>query len=548
MNPGEAATIHPSFAKSVDRPAPIARPADMHLVVVSALLIGVVAIGARLAFGPQVDGLDDAGYLDAAQRVGDGRSLDHLFALFRTRVGMAYPFGWLIGAGWLQPHQFWMLTTFADAVTLMSLMAAGWLLAGTAMAGLFAAALFAIYPLAIQQSSMYNPTPFQVASISLALALIALAERRDGPSRILAAAGAGVSLGIGYLFKEDVAIVVPAMVLASLATRFPRPATTVAVAAGAALVFAIECAAYWTLTGNPLFRLAATSGLAAPLAGQLQITEIWRWDAYPRSLWLMPVAVGITWWLAIPALWTAWQSRRRALLFIALLFVIVMAYLQFGSGSLSSYSPLPKSPRYTALATPLVILLVGAWLAWLAQWRRRVAGVVAAAIIAAAVPGIVFLQLSSGERARNTMAAVEAIRQLPPGAVYTDYYSARVLRLLNPERDIRVWYHADFKANRMDVQSVPEPGAYALLDHQAAKVYTSSYEMTLPPEIAVPPERWQQAWTHHAYPEGSLTRSLLDGLRGAAARLPSGNPLSSRIDRNVADMIDGDRATLYRVQ
>jgi hypothetical protein len=518
--------------------------------VAPALAIGVIAIGVRLAFGPQVDGLDDAGYLDAARRVSEGGSLDHLFALFRTRVGMAYPLGWLVQAGWLDTSQFWVLTLVAECVTMVSLVAAGWLLTGAARAGLAAAALYAVYPLAVQQAAMYCPTPFQVASIAAAVALIAAAERGDGLRRVTIAFAAGVTLGIGYLFKEDVALLVPAMVLATLIARFPRVGTAMSVCAGAALVFGVESLAYWGQTGEPLYRLAATSGLGAQISDSLQIAAIWRWDAFVRSLWLMPVQVGLLWWLAIPALWMAWRCRRvPGLAFITVLFLIVMAYLQFGSGSLSTYSPLPKTPRYTALATPLLMLVTGAWLAALWATRRRAAIVAAAAIVIAAVPCLFYLNVSASERTRNTIAALPVVKDLPAASLYTDYYTARVLRALNPDRDIRVWYHANFKTNEMLVQSSPEPGAgsYVLLDRQAAKVYTSSYEMVLPPQVSSPPASWQTVWTHRAYPEHSMSRSALEGLRAAASWLPGGNPLSSRVNRSIADIIDGDQAALYRV-
>ena len=47
-----------------------------------------------------------------------GGSLEGMFPLFRTRVGMAYPLGWLLQAGWLVPAQFWILTVAAECVTL----------------------------------------------------------------------------------------------------------------------------------------------------------------------------------------------------------------------------------------------------------------------------------------------------------------------------------------------------------------------------------------------------------------------------------------------
>lgn len=543
MNRAAAGSTPPPFARWADAGSP---------ALVAALAVVLAAVALRVSLAPQFDGLDDLGYLEAAQRVSQGRSLDGMFPLFRTRVGMAYPLGWLLQAGWLVPAQFWILTTLAECVTLVSLLAAGWLLAGTASAGIAAAALYAIYPLAVQQSVMFYPTAFQVAAVAAALALVAGAEQVPTRCwRIGLAVAAGLALGLGYLVKEDVAIVVAAAAAASLLTGFPRRSTMAAVMSGAALVFAAECVGYWLAEGNPLFRLSATSGLGAAPQDQLQISEIWRWDAFLRSLFLLPAQVGLYWWLAVPALWAAVRWGGARLAFAAVTFLILMFYLQFGSGSLSSYAPLPKTPRYTALVTPLLMLVAGAWLTQLFRRRHRAVAVACAVVVAsAAAPCIAYLHVTSSERTRNTLAVLPALRAAAPPQLFTDYYGARVLRILEPRLGkVDVWYHARFDTNEIVVLGDPASAgdAYVLLDRQAAKVYTSSYQMVLPPEIAAPPAEWQLVWRGRAYQDGSLTRAWLEGLRALAGRLPSGNPLSSRVERNVADLIDADEAYLYRV-
>jgi hypothetical protein len=193
------------------------------------------------------------------------------------------------------------------------------------------------------------------------------------------------------------------------------------------------------------------------------------------------------------------------------------------------------------------MVITGAWLASLFASHRRAASVTAALLVLAALPCLMYLQVSSTERTRNTLAASNALKELGPGTLYTDFFSARVMRLLDPSRDIRVWYHADFRTNTMSVWRSPEPDAYVLLDYQAAKLYTSSYQLPLPSAVTQPVHGWTPIWTHRAYPDGSFSRSLLEALRGAAGWLPSGNPLSSRVEHSVAEMIDGDHATVYRI-
>ena len=439
----------------------------------------------------------------------------------------------------------------AECITVVSLLLTGWLLGGIA-SGFCAAVLYATYPLAVQQGMMYYPTAFQVASIAAAIALVVVAERADGNRRLGLSLAAGFCLGVGYLFKEDVAIVVAAVAVAAVVAGFPRLSSAFALCAGAALVFGAESIAYWTLTGSPTFRLTSTSGLGFASQDNLRIGSIYHWDAYLRSLWAVPVQVGIVWWLSIPALWAVLRERSRGtggkgLVFIAAVFVLVFAYLQFGTGSFSSYAPLPKTPRYTALVTPILMLLVGAWIARLLHLRRRVGATVLTTAIAAAIPCIVFLAISSSERSRNTLALLPALDRFNNAALYTDYYGLRLIRVLDSDMpDIRMWYHAKFDTNQIFVNANPESGSLVLLDRQMAKIYTSSYEMTLPPSIDHPPATWSVVWQHRAYGEGSFPRRVLESARSVLARFPD-LPLNKRIASSIAEIIEGDDATLYRV-
>ena len=135
--------------------------------------------------------------------VARGRDLENMFALFRTRVGMAYPFGWLLQYNVLAPAQFWILTLLADAVTLGALFAGTWWLTGTTRAAMVAVILYSAYPFAVQQSVMFYPSAFQTMFIALAIALIGGAERGTMRYRTSAMFAAGAALGLAYFVKED---------------------------------------------------------------------------------------------------------------------------------------------------------------------------------------------------------------------------------------------------------------------------------------------------------------------------------------------------------
>jgi hypothetical protein len=193
------------------------------------------------------------------------------------------------------------------------------------------------------------------------------------------------------------------------------------------------------------------------------------------------------------------------------------------------------------------MLAAGGWIARMLSMRPRWAVTIGGGILIAALPCLFFLQLSSSERTRNTLAVLPVLRQLRVEDLYTDYYSARILRLLAPQATITTWYHAKFDVNEMVVVNDPRTarGAFVLLDRQAAKIYTSSYELPLPASVDQPPSQWIEVWRHRAFDEASMTRRMLAAIRRLSTRLPG--PLRVRIERSVADIIEGDDAVLFRL-
>ena len=517
------------------------------------ILLGVIvgfALAVRVSLGVHYDGLDDMGYLDAARRIAQGMGTAGLGALFELRVGMAYPMGWLLRAGWVQPEDFRWLTLAAEMISLLCLFAVGRRTLGE-RAGFIAACLYAIYPLAIAQASRFDPVPFQVASVSVCLLFLTHAEG----SRVRTIASgvlAGVALGLGYLVKEDVALVVPALALIVFLLRAAPRATAVSMCAGAAIVFGVESLAYWWREGMLLYRLRGTSGAGASVAG-VQMGAIWDSLSYARTLLGMPYQVGLFWWVAIPAAVAAFRSPSRWLRVFVCTFIAVGAYLQFGSNSLTSYLPLPRTPRYTAIVTPFLILVLAGWLSALASTRRGLALWLAGLLFITAIPCVAYAAISGSERRRNTMAVVPVIRELrlhsAKPVIYTDYYSARSLTLLLDSRyGVRPLFHADYAAARTKMLAPLESlgGGYVLVDRQSSKIYTSTYEYSLPTEIDHPPASWRPIWTSEAYSPDDLDRQLVDQLRRVNARLPD-NVMSRRVERNLADMVDGGTATLYYI-
>ena len=287
MNRGEAASIRRPFARPVDRLAPIAagrRPGYR-----SAVVIAPGAIALRVSLAPQFDGLDDAWYT-SRRRSGSATAVRSITCSRCFGRVSAWPirFGWLLDAGWLQPDQFWILTITAECddadVAVRRGLAAGRHGNASVSPRL---SLYAIYPLAIQQSSMYYPD--RVPGGVDRGRVRAHRARANGVDRARADAvrdsRPACRSVLATSFKEDVAIVVPAMALASLIARFPRVGDRRrGVRRRRRRVLRSSARAIGRRPAIRCFGWPRRRDASAPPAVQLQIAEIWRWDAYLRSL------------------------------------------------------------------------------------------------------------------------------------------------------------------------------------------------------------------------------------------------------------------------
>ncbi len=521
------------------------------LVAGAILLLGV---GIRAALSPQFSGLDDAGYLDAARSVAQR---DHGMAhatLFYLRVGMSYPLGLLIRAGLAPPH-FWLLNTVTESATILILIALGWRLFGR-RAGLIAGLLYACYPLAVGQATLFLPTVYQIASIALALWLLELAGDETTLKQWVLGGLSGVSLGLGYLVKEDVALLVPALVVVAFLTKYRPIRPLVAVCVGATVVLATECVLHAINDGNPFYRFAYNSTVVNNATNQVRLADgmrmqaLWDWDAFLRPLFVMPYQVGAYWWCAVPAVVMALRRGGAAGRLLALLLLVVFAYLQFGSAAILTYVPLPKSARYTAILTPMLILLLAGWLSAIYRaGRSRVATALITGIVVTSVPCLIAYGLTASERTRNAVHVVAALKAHDVRTVYADSISGRLLRSLVDKRvEVHDWFQADFDRRQMSVTTSIDDlrGKFVFLDWQGFKVYTSNYGLQLPDDVRQVSREADVVWSGRAYPMGGWQRSVLEGVRSASRYVPG--YVGRRIAANCADMLDNDEAALLRVR
>lgn len=236
------------------------------------------------------------------------------------------------------------------------------------VAALVAGFLYAMSPLNILNSSVLLPEVPMGFFVALGVFLFLLGLRAASSHAAIAlTVCSGLAIGLGYLVKEPAVLVLGAFVLMGLA-RFAHGGGHAWLYAlpivGFAALFAVETAAYWMSSGEPLhrFRLIAQYTVATVVRSekQRQLQSLW---LYPRSMFLVVNQVGLFFYLLCGGAALAFLKRWRTPWLIVIWLVIPFLYLQFGSTSLTSYNALPKQPRYLEALTVPAVILIGLWTA-----------------------------------------------------------------------------------------------------------------------------------------------------------------------------------------
>lgn len=533
--------------------APIPKSEVSPYVFLVLVFIAIVAHTLlRLIIAPQFSGIDDVNYLATVNYLlGSGELSDIGHPLFRFRVGMSLPLVFAVENELLALSSYWHITLLLDSLAQAFVALIAYKLFGT-RAAIVAACLWAFYPLAATQSTLYMPTVFQSFFISASILLVAFATNEKNQKYFLLAFFGGFMLGMGYLFKEDTALLVFLIAIAGLISKFKNLAFWFVFACGAATVFFSECIYYFAEYGTPLIRITSTGSNASEVSGH--ISGIWHWSAYIRSLLVMPYQVGIYWWLTLIAVIIALKNSCVTLRFLCYCLFLSFAWLQFGTGSFFSYDPLPKVPRYTVLSSIFVILILTWWLNRLWQDHNKLSLGIMAAGTAASVACILFISIQGNERTRNTIAVLPELEKNNIQTIYTDHYSAKLLSILTTGKTNGIeMYHANFSEAKLSgnnlqvkITNQPSPGQYVFIDNQQSKIYTLAYEIPLPSSVEEPPSDWQVIWKGNAYAPNSLERDFLEFSQSISNNIPAAS-FKIRIQRFLSGMIDSDSAVLYYI-
>lgn len=278
---------------------------------------------------------------------------------------------------------------------------------------------------------------------------------RQSPERRMPWVLAGLLLGAAFVTRQTALAAVAFLGLLFLfRPAVPRSRYLLAAAAFAIVIFA-DWLYLTAMTGEPLYRFQvdfnhdrvdrfAEAGRVARSGGLLDKEGNLSVNVYvdPFLALFVSQKYALLFWLAVPALLSAWPLRHRADGRVLMLAAgLGLAYFVFVAINPKLY----LVPRYLIIVAWCAAILAGAWLARLWTGRRRSIVVVATGLALAA--GTLALSVENIDPRFVERQLVDWVRRNPGRTIHTD-----------PETAIRSSYYFRFAEQSFESVSIEAPG------------------------------------------------------------------------------------------
>jgi 4-amino-4-deoxy-L-arabinose transferase-like glycosyltransferase len=350
------------------------------------VLLFIAAAVVRLVCYTGLIGSDDLWYVRYAEQIVAGNFSPHSnqyagrFGLILTVAGVFEFFGVSVATTVLVP-------LLASSASVPLLAAIGARLYGP-LAGSIAALLLSTSPIHLRFATILVPEPVMEFWVLVAIWCYLEATRRR--SWWLGTI-AGAAVGVAYLNKEPAAFIAPALIAAAWFTG--RRSLAVAVAVGALAIAVVETLTYAVVLNDPFHRIkSAAVGTPTPLGmGRGDVVDVSSGLArrlfvdYPRSMIYPTLDFGLHFVISLILTGLAVLALRRERLLLLLWAALPWLFLNFGSASLTHYTPIYASERYLSPTLPPLFLLAAGLVAMPGSTytRARALGFLLLAIVGA---------------------------------------------------------------------------------------------------------------------------------------------------------------------
>jgi len=469
-------------------------------------LIGIVLFGLllRLIFFSGVDPSDDLFYAQYANDLSKGTySAPDVHQ--GTRLGLLYPvsfFYTLFGVNDFSSTIFILLSSIGEVILIFYFGKEFF----NEEIGLMAAFLLSFFPLEVVFATKLLPDVPAAFFVSLGVFFFLKGEKeKSSTRRNISYIISGFSLGFAYLIKELSVLIAFFFVIYILFYKKIR-LCHILLGIGPVILFIIEGYFFWVNTGNFFFQFQSFDSYYAYMINE---RGSFGRDAFPMLLFHYPYLMftnfnfGLFYsFIPIAFLYFIYFKKRDAYPFL-IWGISVLAYLSFGSATLTRYIPIPGASRYLTIVTVPTILILALFLKDSNIAIKKVIMPSVLAILLVTSIGLVYFNLS---RSDNGLS-VENFRSISPyiknsdKKVYTDFRSEELINYrLGYEKALnlkRFNFYCDLwrkscKEKDIFVMELDKiKGSYVLINHKLVNGVSEIRPIVkFPKDIDNPPKNW----------------------------------------------------------
>jgi len=468
------------------------------------LLILIIAFGIalRLAFDIGVISSGDLGHITYSYKASTGNfRLSAEDTQTASRIAFIYPVAFfyrIFGVNEFSAYAYSLILSIGSIILIYLL---GKLFFGEKV-GLISAFLLSFYPLNVNYSTRAYPDLAQAFFMGLAVYLFFLGEKKIKISQqITLYFLAGIVVGLAALTKESGIIILlffTVFILYKLIFKKERIRGAYALMlVGVASVLVLQIALSYLTSGDPFLRYKQIDnfyyGAIKNLYNYQGYKLIERLLIHMPYLMLTDVNFGFFTVFFIMALAYVITFKKRGAYPIAIWFVSLFLYLNFGSTSLTGYVPLPGgTPRYLEVLTFPGILALSFFLSEKGLPIRRF--ILPFSIIFLFVTSIGLMYINPDRDKQNINKEIaEFLKTQKDLVIYADSGTADLLSFYTQyNKDVRAFWKANYPRTGSFELVKPEDmkNAYVVVNKDYFNRIPKNYNVSLPKIYYEVPKNW----------------------------------------------------------
>ena len=398
-------------------------------ILLSAILLLALVLG--LFFYTGVDYSDSLAYSEFAYNLSKGSlALEVNHSAFR--LGLLYPVSLIYSMFGVSQFSSNILVLIFSLASIILIYKFGSLLFNTKV-GLLSAALLSFFPLDVVYSTRLLTDLPSAFFVSLSVYLFLKQEKmHTNIKSSIYLVISGMSLGIAYLIRE-MSLLIVIFFAAYFIYNMKFKINYALAALGFIMVASLELVYFFSLTGNAFFRLSLVS---SDWVAAMKATNFFGTGSFPISILhhlyiiFTDNLLGTYYLFIFTAVTYAIVYKKKEAYALLLWFIPVLAYIVFGTASLSSYIPFPAGSRFLSIVTMPSILILSYFLMQNESVIKRV--LLPSVVVLLFVTSVAYIYTSPERFSLDEIEnAYNYINKLPTKKIYTDQRTAMVLSFLD---------------------------------------------------------------------------------------------------------------------